>query len=135
MTAGLRSFVYGDDIDRTQPTGATVLAQAAVKIENEPSEPKPVIAVREATVTIDGLIAAKEHYFASGGIDNQGVANSLDQKLEAAKAALDRNQRATAVNTLEAFVHELEAQSGKHVSVRCACLLTVYAERLIELLS
>ena len=133
VTAGLEgvSFSYGDDIDGTRAVYATPLAQAAT--EDHPS--KPAIAVREAPVTIGGLITCKEQCFAKGYIDNKGVAQSLDQKLNAAKAAIDRNQRETAINILQAFINELKAQSGKHVSPRCAYLLTVYAERLIELLS
>lgn len=86
-------------------------------------------------VTIEGLIAHKERCFASGGIDNRGVANSLDQKLEAAKAALDRGQARVAVNILSAFINEVEAQSGKHISPKCADLLAGYAGRLISVLT
>lgn len=135
VVAGLEgvTFSYGDDIDTTTAsgTGETVLALATVG--DNPK--KPVITAYEAPVTIDGLIACKERCFANGCIDNQGIANSLNKKLETAKAALDRGQTDTAVDILGAFINEVEAQSGKHISPRCAHLLIEYAERLIELLS
>jgi len=137
VTAGLEgvTFTYGDDIDTTIPlSGAAIPAWATIP-EEPPLPEKPVIAACEMPLTIEGLITFKEECFASGCIDNKGVANSLDQELKAAKNALDQGQVDTAVNILNAFINEVEAQSGKHISPRCAHLLTEYAERLIELLS
>jgi hypothetical protein len=127
------SFSYPRDIDICEPLGEGEVILAWTEVEYEGQVMKtPVITAYEAPVKIEGLIACKERCFASGGIDNRGVANSLGQKLEAAKAALDRGKTSVAVNILNAFVNELEAQSGKHISPRCADLLIGYANRLIS---
>jgi len=88
--------------------------------------------LKVSMATIDGLIARKEKCFESGGIDNDGVANSLDQKLKAVKAALDRSQTKVAANILKAFINEVEAQSGKHISQQCSIMLIDYAGCLIS---
>ena len=78
-------------------------------------------------VDIDGLIAAKEHACELGWIDSAGVCNSLDAKLRAAKNAIERGAIGAATNQLNAFLNELEAQKGKHVSVAAYELLSVDA--------
>jgi hypothetical protein len=78
-------------------------------------------------VDIDGLIAAKEHACALGWIDSAGVCNSLDAKLRAAKKSIERGASGTAINQLNAFLNELEAQKGKHVSAAAYELLSVDA--------
>ena len=45
-------------------------------------------------------------------IDNEGIANSLTQKLQAASNAAGQ----TRANILSAFVNEVNAQSGKHIA-------------------
>lgn len=49
-------------------------------------------------------------------IDNEGVANSLIVKLENAKKNIEKEKLDTAVNDLDAFVNELEAQREKHIT-------------------
>ena len=46
-------------------------------------------------------------------ITNVSVANSLMAKLDAAQAAFDRGQTDVAINLLNAFINEVNAQSGK----------------------
>jgi hypothetical protein len=48
-------------------------------------------------------------------IDNQGVRNSLDQKSDNARHAFDRGQIQTSGNILCAMIHEVRAQTGKHI--------------------
>ena len=65
----------------------------------------------------------------------QGVDNSLDSKLENAKDALDslkNNDGADAVNKLEAFINEVEAQENKCLSEEQTDILIEWAERIIE---
>src|SRR6478752_782059 len=65
--------------------------------------------------TVQSLQACVQHARSQGFIDNGGVARSLLAKLDAAQAALARGQRPLAVNALEAFIHEVDAQAGKHI--------------------
>ena len=82
--------------------------------------------------TIQGLTLCVQHCAAQGLITNQGVTQSLLTKLDAAQAAQDRGQPEVAVNLLEAFVHEVEAQSGKHIAPEHAQHMVMHAEIVIE---
>ena len=69
-----------------------------------------------------------------GHITNQGVANALMSKLDAAQAALDRGQPAVAANILQAFIHQVEAQSGKHIVPEHAAHLIEHAQAVVAAL-
>jgi|GEM_PF-7080141 len=49
-----------------------------------------------------------------GHIDNQDIARSLLDTLDAAQAAYNRGQPAVAIHQLHAFIHNVEAPTGKH---------------------
>ncbi|MDZ7262124.1 MAG: hypothetical protein ONB05_08475, partial [candidate division KSB1 bacterium] len=70
-----------------------------------------------------------------GWIDNQGIANSLDAKLDNAKKQLEKGKTKTAINVLQAFVNEVEAQKDKHLTSEAYALLKYNAEYLIKKLS
>lgn len=84
--------------------------------------------------TIQGLHHCVAHAAQKGHIDNQGVAKSLLAKVDAAQAAFDRGQTQVAVATLEAFVHEVEAQTGKHLLAEHATHMIMHAEHVIHAL-
>ena len=68
----------------------------------------------------------------------QGIANSLDVKLEAVQDALvaaNAGVRQDAVNKLEAFINAVEAQRGKVLTDEQADQLVNYANRIIATLS
>ena len=69
----------------------------------------------EIAATIESLLATTQAACAMGGITKVGICQSLQVKLNAAKAAHDRGQSATAVKNLQAYLEELEAQRGKAV--------------------
>ncbi len=81
---------------------------------------------------LDMLITSKEQAAAKGWIDNQGIANSLDSKLDNAKKRLAAGDTTAAKNILNAFVNEVEAQNGKHLTSEAYTLLKYNAEYLIE---
>ena len=84
--------------------------------------------------TIDSLVTCVQHCREQRFIDNQGVANSLLAKLHAAQAAEDRGQIATAVNNLSAFIHEVQAQAGKHIAQPHADHMVMHAQMVIAAL-
>lgn len=84
--------------------------------------------------TVQSLQACVQHAQSQGLIDNAGIARSLRAKLDAAQAAQARGQLPVAINTLEAFVHELDAQAGKHVQAEHATHLRMHAEMVIQAL-
>lgn len=63
-----------------------------------------------------------------------GVRNSLRAKLENAQAARDRGRVNAAVNLLEAFIHAVDAHSGKKIAAADAARLVEFAGRVVGLL-
>jgi hypothetical protein len=81
---------------------------------------------------VDTLISYKHQALALGWITNQGIANSLDQKLDNARKQLERGNNKAAKNILEAFINEVEAQKDKHLTSEAYALLKFNAEYLIS---
>src|SRR5712691_67959 len=80
------------------------------------------------TPTIASLTTCVEHAASQGLITSQGVANSLLAKLNAAQAGLDRGQTSVAINDLQAFIHEVQAQAGKHIDAMRAQHMVMHAQ-------
>ncbi|MBB6676904.1 hypothetical protein [Cohnella lubricantis] len=72
----------------------------------------------ETQTGIPSLKALIDRFRNAGWIDNNGIANSLRSKLKA--------------NQLAAFVHEVEAQRGKHIADQAADYLLRDAEFLLS---
>lgn len=84
--------------------------------------------------TIPALRTCVQHARTHGHIDNYGITRSLVAKLDAAQAALARGQSAVAVHKLEAFVHAVDAQTGKHIAAEHAAHLRMHAEAIMTAL-
>jgi hypothetical protein len=84
--------------------------------------------------TIESLHHCVMHASDMAHIDNKGVAKSLTAKLDGAQAALDRGQTRVAVNKLNAFINEVNAQSGKHIAADHAGMLVEHANKVIAAL-
>lgn len=65
--------------------------------------------------TLEDLHHCVQHAATSGVIDNEGVATSLLAKVSAAEAAAAHGDLGAAVNILQAFINEVQAQSGVHI--------------------
>lgn len=83
-------------------------------------------------IFVDNIINLKHSAFDLGWIDNQGIMNSLDKKLEHAKAKLQNGQNNTAKNELNALLNELNAQKGKHVNDSAYAVLKANVDYLIS---
>jgi len=81
--------------------------------------------------TINELRAAIEEMGLEGAIDNQGVVTSLLVKLDAAQKLIDNGKTDQATNLLEAFINEVQAQSGKHITPEAADILLQSAEHIL----
>jgi len=81
---------------------------------------------------IDSLISYKHQSRALGWIDNDGIMNSMDQKLENAKKQLEKGNTNAAANIVQSFINEVEAQKDKHLSSEAYALLKYNAEYLLE---
>jgi len=91
-----------------------------------------VVTVQSPSEAIDALSDLVTDYNLQ-----QGISNSLDQKLENANNALDSanaDQRQDAINKLQAFINATEAQRGKELTVEQADTLIAEANRIIAVL-
>ena len=62
----------------------------------------------------------------------KGTENSFVSKLESAKNSLENDQENAAINKLEAFINQVEAQRGKKIPEEDADMLIQYATNLIN---
>jgi len=69
---------------------------------------------------------------ALGLIDNQGIANSLSRKIDAASAAAGRGDTTSQANNLRAFIAEVAAQTGKHLNGIASQVLLSDANSLLS---
>ncbi len=82
--------------------------------------------------TIQALINCFQHASTQGIINDPGITESLLAKLNAAKAAVNRDQPEVAVNILQAFVSEVQAQAGKHIPAMHAAHLVQHTQSVIN---
>jgi hypothetical protein len=82
--------------------------------------------------TVQSLQLCVQHAAEQGLIDNQGVANSLVAKLEAAENAVGRNQPLVAASQLHAFIREVRAQAGRHINQIQATHMVIHAQAVIH---
>ena len=86
----------------------------------------PVVMIEDLVVTVEGYNL------------QQGIDNSLDAKLDAALGALEdanQNNDASAVNKLQAFINEVEAQRDNKITNEQADELHDAAQAIIDLLN
>jgi hypothetical protein len=76
--------------------------------------------------TFSSTLADINNSLQLGLIDNQGIANSLSQKVEATQKATGNNGN----NILKAFINEVNAQSGKHIKGAAVQVLLADANAL-----
>jgi hypothetical protein len=82
-------------------------------------------------VTPASIIDDVTQFVNDGSIDNHGIANSLTVKLQHAADARAGGNCSLAANLYGAFINEVQAQSGKHVSADAAAILIADAQFLI----
>lgn len=83
------------------------------------------------TATIESVAGSVNRFYQQGKLDNAAMRNSLVSKLESAQASLNKGQIKTAINQLQAFISEVQAQSSKHITADAAALLITDAEWVI----
>jgi predicted negative regulator of RcsB-dependent stress response len=84
--------------------------------------------------TIDSLKMCVKHAAAQGFINSKGVTYSLLAKLDLAEVAVKDDCTSQAIDLLEAFIHEVKAQSGKHIESMHAEHLVMHAQMVIQAL-
>ena len=78
----------------------------------------------------DVAIVTLDAQTSSLGLPN-GTQNSLNSKLQAAVAAVQRGNTNAAANQLNAFINQLQAQAGKEISASSAAALSAPANAII----
>jgi hypothetical protein len=78
--------------------------------------------------TFAGVLADIASALQQNWIDNQGIANSLSQKIQAAS----QSNGFSRLNQLNAFINEVNAQTGKHIGSPTAQVLLQDANSLIN---
>ena len=99
----------------TLPLGSHTFLVTASDLAGNTSSKKIVF---QTTTSIQSLQALVTRFRNAGWIDSAGIANSLQSKLSS--------------NALAAFVNEVKAQSGKHISVEAADCLIRDAQYLLS---
>lgn len=67
-----------------------------------------------------------------GWIDNDGIMNSLLKKVDTMEASIAKGNKEAAKNQLNAFINEVNAQKGKHISDKAAKIFLEDAQYLSE---
>jgi 5'-nucleotidase/UDP-sugar diphosphatase len=81
--------------------------------------------------TTGSLKAALDRFYAEGKIDNAGVYNALLKKLENSGASSKKEHMLAAAGQLQAFINEVQAQSGQHITEMAAGMLIADAEWIL----
>ncbi|MFC2134970.1 IPT/TIG domain-containing protein [Bacteroidota bacterium] len=98
----------------------------------EPIEPDSTITIE---TMLDTLISYTDRCYGYEWITNNGTYNSLTEKLDGVKKDLEKGNENAAVNKLEAYRNEVEAQKDKHVTEEGYKFLYYYAGYIIARLS
>jgi len=106
------------------------LVAAVVFLGSTPAQAQEVCPGNMAP-TIDALQDCVSHALSMGHIDNAGIANSLLSKLDAAERAQERGRISVAISLLEAFIHDVEAQAGRHIDEAHANHMVEHAGEVI----
>jgi hypothetical protein len=105
----------GVNVSHTYTSGGTFTVRLIVTDTRALSDTVQTTATVATWSQATGSAGAMVGQLAAAGKLNRGEANSLQVKLNAAQASFARGNPATAVNQLEAFLHELDAmeRSGR----------------------
>lgn len=85
--------------------------------------------------TIASLKLCVDHAYAEGHITSASTYWALVIKLNVAQAALNRDHPRAAILVLNAFIHQVEAKSGKTIHAEHAAHLIEHAQHVIAALS
>lgn len=136
---GIRDVMVNPDIDvnRLPPeynenVPKTVALQNQVKWVGKTIGPKAPPKAFSGNSFIAYLISLVNQSRTQSWIDNDGIENSLLAKLNAAKAKIGAGDNKTAKNIVSAFLNDVQAQNGKHLSAEAYALLYYNGQYLVN---
>jgi HYR domain len=110
----------------TFPIGTTTVSCTATDSSSNSASASFTIHVKGAAEQLSDLTAA---------VQELGPGSSLADKLQDARAALDKNKTARACSNLNDFIHQVQAQSGKAIPADTAASLITDATRITSVLA
>ena len=93
--------------------------------------PKAVAQMPDCVMVLETLEMCVTHHWELGEIHSEGVYISLLSKVNAAVSANDLGHVGTAINILNAFISEVESQSGKQIDSEAAEHMIMHANSAI----
>jgi len=130
-TYSLSSRMFSQD-GRSQPdvlitsiAGPGSASSFAVQVASTPGSASEVVVIATFASTLGDITNSLQ----LGLIDNHGIANSLSKKIQHAQDATGPDR----TNILNAFINEVSAQAGKHISGLAAQVLLADANSLLKL--
>jgi hypothetical protein len=115
----------------TLALGEHVFTVSAMDVARNPAVR---IVTFRVVATLDSLTAAVNLFAAQGQIDDSRMVRSLLSKLEDAKDAIARGSNKAAINKLNEFIDQVNAQVGQHITASAAQLLVTDARYVIATL-
>jgi hypothetical protein len=109
-------------------TGAGSSSSFQVNMTSSPGSTSQVV----LTASFQSTLADIGNSLALGLIDNQGIANALSSKINAASNAAAAGDKITASNILNAFINQVNAQTGKHITGIAPQVLLADANSLLS---
>ncbi|MBI5874270.1 MAG: hypothetical protein HZB81_00190 [Deltaproteobacteria bacterium] len=116
-----------------QPVFNGITSLGIISIYTITYDPTPGITPKvERVVTTEDLKNDINIAFDLGLIDNAGIKQSLLAKLDVAENSIKRGQKQAAINQLNAFINEVNAQKGKHIKDEAFKIFLEDAQYIME---
>lgn len=135
-TGGIISWTFDDHLMPDNYSGILVCATGGVQYADYGTGDRcsgsfifvpDIFTLNGGPITINRIIEEVKSFNLQPGIER-----SLLSKLDAAKSAIQRNQKKTAINILKAFINEVKAQKSKAISSNQVNTLTSATQALIN---
>jgi hypothetical protein len=122
-------------LDNANAANPTATPTSTTDYTVEVTDTKGCKVTDKVTVTVNPFVDAIDDLIAmvnSLNLRNSGLATSLTQKLNNAKASLQQGDYQTALDLLSDFINQVEAQRGKAITEEDADALISQAEAIID---
>ena len=120
----------GEPVTETVGTPDAIEAGSEDQLRISPASDSPEIVATDGT--FEGTLDDIRYMLVLDLIDGKGMAKVLSSKITAASKAAAGGDKQTAEGFLNAFIKEVNAQTGKHISGAAPQLLLTDANRLLD---
>jgi len=125
-------FLRGQKSFTTQIVGVADSGSVSYYQFTYNSNPDSAITLERVVNSCSDLRQDLDLCYKIGLITNKGIYNSLSKKIDNAEKAVNKGKLKEATNHLNAFINEVEAQSGKHITDDAGVILIDDAGALIK---